>query len=107
MQVKDQAQKAVNYFTSGGKKIGGNKLSHDINCYGIALKYIFMIRDLTYEDVAKKMLVTPQSVNNLVNRMKKERFNDFYVDKLCNILNIDSIYFNDLVNEIDCILGAK
>lgn len=104
IQVKDQAQKAIKYFTNGGKKNGGNKLTHKLNCYGIALKYIFIIRDMTYEDVAKILQTTPQNINHLVNRMGKDRFNEFFVDKLCDKLRIDSGYFIDLVNEIDNIM---
>lgn len=107
MQVKDQAQKAINFFNSGGSKKGGCKLTHTVNSYGIALKYVFALRDLTYEDVANKLQVTPQSVNNIVNRMKKSKFNEIYVDKLCHVLSIDSGYFQDLVNEIDNILEAR
>lgn len=106
MQVRDQAKKAIEYFNSGGSKKGGCKLTHNVNSYGIALKYIFALRDLTYEDVAIKLQVTPQNVNNIVNRMKRSKFNDIYIDKLCHILSIDSGYFKDLVGEIDSILEA-
>lgn len=104
MQVKDQAKKAIEYFNNGGRKKGGCKLTHNANSCGIALKYIFALRDLTYENVAIKLKVTPQNVNNIVNRMKKNKFNDIYIDKLCNVLSIDSGYFKDLVAEIDNIL---
>ena len=107
MQLKDQAIKAVNYFTAGGKKSGGNKLKHKLNPYGIALKYIFITRDLTYEDVADKLQITPQAVNHIVNRMKKKCFNEFYVDKLCDKLSVDSGYFKDLVSEIGRIMEVK
>lgn len=106
MQVKDQAQKAVGFTKSGGGKKGGWQLTRTVNSYGIALKYIFALRDLTYEEVAAKMNITPQGVNNIVNRMKKEKFNEIYVQRLCETLAIDSAYFNDLVNEIDNILEA-
>lgn len=104
MQVKDQAQKAVEFFTNGGNKNGGYKKTHSASSYGVALKYIFAIRDMTYENVGAKLNVTPQSVNNIINRMKKEKFNAIYVDKLCNKLSIDSAYFTDLVSEIDNIM---
>lgn len=107
MQLKDQAIKAVNYFTAGGKKSGGNKLKHKLNPYGIALKYIFITRDLTYADVAKKFKTTPQNINHLVNRMKRSSFNEFFVDKLCYELSVDGAFFNDLVKEIDNVLEAK
>lgn len=106
MQVKDQANRAIQFLNDGGCKKGGCKLNHNVNSYGIALKYIFALRDLSYEDVAKKLFITPQSVNHIVNRMKKEKFNEIYIDKLCNKLSIDSAYFSDLVQEIDKILEA-
>nr|DAK86211.1 MAG TPA: Regulatory protein [Caudoviricetes sp.] len=106
MQVKDQAQKAIEFLNSGGSKKGGCKLTHNVNSYGIALKYIFALRDLSYEDVANKMQVTPQSINHIVNRMKRDKFNDIYKQKLCDTLSIDSAYFKDLVEEIDKILEA-
>lgn len=104
MQIKDQAQKAVDYMNKGGNKKGGWRLNHNVHSYGIALKYIFALRDLSYENVALKMNVTPQSVNNLVNRMKRERFDDIFIQKLCDNLSLDSAYFKDLVAEIDNIL---
>lgn len=107
MQVREQAEKAVRYFTNGGKKNGGNALKHKQNPYGIALKYIFITRDLTYEDVANKLQITPQAVNHIVNRMKKKCFNEFYVDKLCDKLCVDSGYFKDLVGEIGRIMEVK
>lgn len=104
MQIKDQAKKAINYINQGGGKKGGCKLTHNVNSYGIALKYIFALRDLKYSDVAIKLNMTPQAINNIVNRMKKNKFNDVYVDKLCYNLSIDSGYFKDLVREIENIL---
>lgn len=106
MQIRDQAQKAIDYQNSGGNKKGGIARTHNINSYGIALKFIFALKDLTFEDVGLKLNLTPQSVNNIVNRMKKDKFNDIYIDKLCNALSIDSAYFTDLVEEIDNILEA-
>lgn len=104
VQVKDQAQKAVDYFNCGGNKKGGLAITHNANSYGIALKYIFAIKDLTYESVGAKMNLTAQSVNNIVNRMKRERFTSPYIEKLCRAISIDSAYFNDLVDEIDNIM---
>lgn len=106
IQVKDQAKRALDFANSGGFKKGGFEITHKLNCYGIALKYIFFLRDLTYADVAYRLKVTPQSVNNIVNRMKKDKFNSFYIDKLCDNLGIDVLYFKDLVQEIDNILEA-
>lgn len=104
IQVKDQAKKAVNYFNNGGRKRGGNKSIRKANSFGIALKYVFALRDMTYADVANKLNITPQAINNIVNRMNKNRFDEFYVNKLCRILSIDSAYFYDLVEEIDNIM---
>lgn len=107
MQIKEQAEKAVSYFTNGGKKNGGNKLRRKQTPYGIALKYIFITRDMTYKDVAQRLEITPQAVNNIVNRMKSKCFNEFYVDRLCDKLCVDSGYFKDLVSEIYLIMEVK
>lgn len=104
MQISDQAKKAIDYQNNGGNKKGGLACTHNVTSYGIALKFIFALKDLTFEDVGQKLFLTPQSVNNIVNRMKKDKFNDLYIEKLCNALSIDSGYFNDLVKEIDKIL---
>lgn len=106
-QLKSEAQKAVDYFTNNGKHYGGYKLKWKMNAYGIALKYIFIIKDLTYVEVAKMYGATPQNINYVVNRMKKKQFNPFFVERLCQILSVDSGYFYDLVKEIDKILEVK
>lgn len=106
-QLKSEAQKAVDYFTSQGKHCGGYKLRWHACSYGIALKYIFITRDLAYTDVAKMYGSTAQNINYIVNRMKKHRFNPFFVDRLCQTLSVDRGYFKDLVEEIDRILEAK
>lgn len=107
VQLKNEAKKAVEFFTADGKHNGGNKLRWKMNAYGIALKYIFITRDLTYVEVAEKYGSTPQNINYIVNRMKKKQFNPFFVDKLCQMLSVDSGFFNDLVKEIENILEEK
>lgn len=107
IQVKDQAMKAVEYFSNNGKKKGGFELKRKSNPYGIALKYIFIIKDMSYSDVAQLLDLSPQAINNIVNRMKVDRFDEFYVDKLCDKLSVDSGYFLDLVNEIGRIMEVK
>lgn len=82
---------------------GGVKCSHKSSKYGKVLKYLIFERDLGYKDVGKILNMTPQAVNNIVNRMEEKSFNCFYIRKLCKNLNIDEKYFlnlSDLVGEI-------
>lgn len=82
---------------------GGVKCSHKSSKYGKVLKYLIFERGLGYKDVGKILDMTPQAVNNIVNRMAERSFNCFYIRKLCTKLNIDEKYFlnlSDLVGEI-------
>ena len=99
-QLEDEAKKVVQ-FNPKARKCGGNKLLHDCNCYGMTLKYLFAIRDLTYKSVGEILGITAQAVNNLVNRTKECNISGTkYLENLCKKLNIDYIYFNDLCEEV-------
>lgn len=106
-QVREQAEQAVEFVMGGARKRGGWKLKRRVNPYGVALKYIFALRDLTFEKAASMCNFTAQNLNYIVNRMKKDRFDTIYIDKLCRAFNIDRIYFIDLVNEISKVAEGK
>ena len=99
-QLIDEAKKVVQ-FNPKARKCGGNKLSHNCNCYGMTLKYLFAVKDLTFKSVGEILGITPQAVNNLVNRTKESNLSGtIFLENLCNKLNIDYIYFNDLCEEV-------
>ena len=107
MQVKDQAKKAIDFCNGSGRKRGGKFPKRKPNAYSVALKYILALRDMTYQEVADRFNFAPQNFNYIVNRMSEEKFNCVFVDKLCQNLNIDALYFMDLVNEINILMEKK
>lgn len=107
MQVRQQAEQAVEFIENGGTKKGANKPTRKMNPYGIALKYIFAIRDQTFEEASKLCDCTAQNLNYIVNRKKESSFNTIYIDKLCRIFNIDRMYFRDLVKEIRNVMEGR
>ena len=106
-QVREQAEQAVEFVENGGRKHGANKPTRKMNPYGIALKYIFAIRDQTFEDASKFCNFTAQNLNYIVNRKKASTFDTIYIDKLCRIFNIDRVYFRDLVSEIRNVMEGR
>ena len=106
-QVRDQAEQAVEFVRNGGTKKGANKPTRRMNPYGVALKYIFAIRDWTFEDASKFCDCTPQNMNYILNRKKANSFNTIYIDKLCSYFNIDRLYFRDLVSEIRNVMEGR
>lgn len=99
-QLIEEAKNVVR-FNPKARKCGGNKLTHKCNCYGMTLKYMFAVRDLTYKQVGDILGVGPQAVNHLVNRTSEYNISDtFYLQNLCKKLNIDYKYFIDLCEEV-------
>ena len=88
------------------KKQKSKPLKRKTTAYGIALKYIFALRDWQMKDASAKVGISPQSLNYIVNRQAEDRFDPIYVRKLCNKFGVDSEYFVDLVSEIKSILEA-
>lgn len=103
-QVKEQAQRAVEFAVDSAKRKGKNKCKRKPNEYGIAFKYIFALRDMTFKDVSCKTKYSAQSINYIVNRMDVDRFDYVFVQRMCDILNIDYLYFKDLVSEIKILM---
>lgn len=106
-QVRYQAEQAVEFVQNGARKRGGWQLRRKANPYGVALKYIFALRDLTFEEASQLGGFTAQNINYIVNRMKKNRFDTIYIDKICHTFNIERQYFIDLVNEISLVMEGK
>lgn len=103
VQIEDEAISIIN-FDAKARKCGGNELKRKCNCYGLTLKYMFAIKDLTYKDVGDIVGVTAQSINYLVNRASEESFTDIYMKHLCRKLSIDYQYFRDLSEQVRSIL---
>lgn len=101
-QIKTQAREAVQY----AKKRKTRPLKSQSSAYGIALKYIFALRDWTLKYASEKVGISPQSLNYIVNEQPADRFDIIYIRKLCNKFGVDSAYFVELVQEIDAILEA-
>lgn len=106
-QVRYQAEQAVEFVRNGARKRGGFELKRKTTPYGIALKYIFALRDLTFEQAAELGKFSAQNLNYIVNRMKSCRFDTIYIDKLCYTFNIDRQYFDDLVREISNVMEGR
>ena len=104
MQVREQAQRAVEFSSDSARNRKKNRCRRKLNAYGIAFKYIFALRDLTFKDVATKMKYSPQGINYIVNRMSEDSFDCVFVQKMCDILNLDYYYFKDMVEEIKVLM---
>ena len=102
-QVKTQAKEAV---LCSQKHIGRTK-KHKINAYGIALKYIFALRDLSLKNASEIAGISPQNLNYIVNRQPVEQFDPVYVRRICQKFNVDCEYFVELVEQIGIILEGK
>ena len=103
-QAKEQAQRAVEFAVASAKRKGRNKCKRKPNEYGIAFKYIFALRDMTFKDVSCKTKYSAQGINYIVNRMDADRFDCVFVQRMCEVLNIDYFYFRDLVSEIKILM---
>lgn len=104
VQIEDEAFNIIN-FDPKARKCGGNMLSRKCNCYGLTLKYMFAVRGLSFQDVARVVGVTPQSINHLVNRASERSFKDkVYMEYLCRKLNIDYQYFMELAEQVRSIM---
>ena len=100
IQVTEEAQKVIK-FKPKARKCGGNALKRRCNCYGMTLKYLFALKELTYQKVGDILKITPQAVNYLVNRSSEYNIADtFFLENLCRKLNIDYRYFMDLSEEV-------
>jgi hypothetical protein len=106
-QVKEQAQRAVEFASVSAKTNRRNRCRRKPNAYGIAFKYIFALRDMTFKDVSRKTNYSPQSINYIVNRMSVDRFDCVFVQKMCDFLNLDYYYFRDMVEEIKILMEKK
>ena len=101
-QIKTQALEAVQY----AKKQKTKPLKHNASAYGVALKYIFALRDWQMKDASAMAGMSPQSLNYIVNIQSSDRFDPIYIRKLCDKFGVDSAYFVELVGEIQSILEA-
>ncbi len=99
-QINTQALEAIEY----SKKQKSKPLRHKTTPYGVALKYIFALRDWKLKDASAMVGISPQSLNYIVNRQPSDRFDPIYVRKLCDKFGVDSAYFVELVGEIKSIL---
>jgi hypothetical protein len=100
-KIEEIAKKIVAYNPKKGKVKNGYLLSHKPTAYGLVLKYIFGMRDLTYKEAGNILGYSSQNINNLVNRTENEHFDEFTVERLCNKLFIDKKYFMQLVELVN------
>lgn len=97
----EQEAKNIIQFDSKGMKCGGNALKRECNCYGMTLKYLFAVKELSYKQVGEILGISSQGVNHLVNRTKERNFqNNVFVRKICTKLGIDYLYFYDLSSKV-------
>ena len=103
-QIQQIAREVIEFNPKARRK-GGNHLKRKCNAYGLTLKYIFRVKDLTYVDVGNLFNVTPQSINHLVNRSSVESFSDtLFLKKVLKKLRVNYDYFCDLVREVQTIM---
>lgn len=106
-EIKEEAKKVVRYKPKS-RKGGGYELSHQCNCYGLTLKYIFALKELTFKKVGNILGVTPQSINHLVNRTAEYNIeNEIFLEKLCNQLSINYDYFRMLCEEVRMLIDGR
>ena len=106
-KLKMDAAKVI-MFNNEKKKVGGYELKSEPSNIGKIFKYMIYIRGKTFIDVAKKLGgCTPQNINHLFNRTKREHFPEYIIKKLCIYLRIDENYFYRLLEEVDSVLGVK
>lgn len=100
VQLEKESENII-HFNAKAMKCGGNNLTRKCNCYGLTLKYLFAVKDLSYKQVGEILGITPQAVNHLVNRTSEKNFeNIVFVSKMCKKLNIDYQYFCDLCSKV-------
>ena len=100
VSIAERAERIVNYNAKRGRKDAGNYLIGKPSAYGYVLKYIFGLRDLSYQSVSELFGLTPQAINYIINRAGEDYFNEFVIARMCKRLNIDTKYFNELVDEV-------
>lgn len=87
---------------------GGNYLLHKPCSYGIAMKWLLFVKGIKYRDFAKAYNgSTSQNINYLINRTRKELFYPEDIDKICEILEVDSEYFYALSERIEELSNGK
>lgn len=83
-------------------KNGGYVLKHSPSSYGIALKWLIYLRGYTYSQFGERYNgTTGQNINNMINRISKDRFYYEDIDKMCDILCVTRKYFDKLCEEIE------
>lgn len=104
-QVNAEAIMAIRFFNDN-RIITGNPLKRMPCAYGIAFRYMFAKRDLNLSKAAKKIGISSQSLNYIINRASEKTYNYFYVDNWCRLFNIDTEYFLSLVSAIKNIMES-
>lgn len=98
-QIIKDAIHAVRFTVKG--KTGGNKLTRQPTCYGVALKWLIYRKGITYAEFAQRYNgTTAQNANHLINRIGEDRYILDEVEKMCAVLEVDIKYFEKLVAEV-------
>lgn len=81
---------------------GGYGLGHEPSSYGLVLKWLIKQRRMTYADFASKYNgTTAQNINNLINRVSKDRFFEENIEDMCKVLDVSKEYFTDLAEKVE------
>lgn len=90
------------------KKIGGNQIKHKPSSYGMAIKWLIYIKRMTYKEFAFAYNgTTAQNANHLINRIRKDRFFEDDLNKMCEVLNVSFDYLCKLADGIDKLMELK
>ena len=107
-KVKSEAISAYKFYkkTMGGYKfVGGNKLKHKPTSHGVAIKWLIYKKKMTYKEFAYLYNgTTAQNANHLINRIRKDRYFDSELSKMCKVLGVSLNYLHELSDEIEVLM---
>lgn len=104
-KARVEAERACEFDLKG--RTGGLALKHKPSSYGVALKYLISSRGYTYGRFAKMYNgTTAQNLNNIINRIGKDRFFNEDIGKMCKLLRITPEYLEAMSGEIERIEGG-
>lgn len=102
----EKTAKIILAYDAKARVGGGYKLEHKPSSYGLVLKWLIKQRKMTYADFAKAYNgTTGQNVNNIINRVDKDRFFEEDVKQMCKVLGVKVSYFTRLANEVEELMG--
>ena len=102
VQITEEAKRAIQFdFNEMNSGTNKHRKTRKPTSFGITLRYLFAVKDLSFQQVGDILGITRQAVNHIVNRMAEENFDKIvFAEKMCKKLNIDYAYFCNLCDKV-------